>query len=369
MSSQDKAERTIKATPRRRQKAKEDGDLPRSREFPNILSLLAAVVLFFLFGGLAVLGLGRLVQRHLLRASTMAVTPETANNLFWESTGEVALIIGPLFIAVLVTALVFSMLFQGGWNVSFKVFRFKPSRFSLVSGFKKMLISKNAMVNLARTIVVVFIISYITWETLVEEMPHIPGLMMAPLPLAISYTAGFIFRALFKILFVLLIVAVMDLAWSRHTYEERLKMSRRDLKDEMKMTEGDPLIKRRIRTLQYQQTRKRMMAAVPTADVVITNPTHFAVAVAYDSEKLAPEVLAKGRDFLAKKIIEIAEEHNVPLVHNPGLAQTMYRLCEVGDMIPPELYRAVAEVLAYVYKLRHRFPEVDDSPPTQEHKG
>jgi flagellar biosynthetic protein FlhB len=357
MGEQDKAEKTIRATPRRRQKAKEEGDLPRAREFSNIMGLVAGVIIVFLFGGAGITALARLVRKLLQRAGTTAVTPESVQNLFWESTGEISLIIGPFFITLLIVTVIFSMLFQGGWNISARAFLFKPNRFNPISGLKRIMGSANALANLLKTILIVFIVAYITWDTLVEEMPKLPGLMMAPVPLVINYMAGFIYRCLFKIILLLIIVGVSDIAWSRYQYEERLKMSRMDLKEEIKMTEGNPQIKRRIRSIQFQLARKRMMAAVPKADVVITNPTHYAVALAYDSEKSAPEVLAKGRDYLARRIIEIAEEHNVALVHNPALAQTLYRVCEVGDMIPPELYRAVAEVLAYVYKLRNRLPE------------
>jgi flagellar biosynthetic protein FlhB len=356
MGTQDKAEKTIKATPRRRQKAKEEGDLPRAREFPNIMGLIAGVVVFFLFGGAGIAAIARLVRKLLLQAGTTAVTPESVQNLFWETSGQVALIVGPLFITLLIVAILFSMLFQGGWNISAKAFMFRPDRFNPVTGLKRIMGSANALANLLKTMLIVFIVAYITWDTIVEEMPNLPGLMMAPVPVIINYMAGFIYRCLFKIMLLLIIVGISDIAWSHYQYEERLKMSRMDLKEEIKMTEGNPQIKRRIRSIQLQMARRRMMAAVPKADVVITNPTHYAVALAYDTEKYAPEVLAKGRDYLARRIIEIAEEYNVTLVHNPALAQTIYRVCEVGDLIPPDLYKAVAEVLAYVYKLRNRLP-------------
>jgi flagellar biosynthetic protein FlhB len=226
-----------------------------------------------------------------------------------------------------------------------------------VQGLKRMIMSPTAAANFLRTILIVLIVCWITWDTVMSQLPRVPGLMMVPLPQAIKYTADFIFVALVKILILFIVVALMDLAWTHYRFEEDLKMSRREMRDEVKMTEGDPMIKRRIRTLQYQAVRRRMMAEVPRADVVITNPTHFAVALVYDpKKKAAPEVVAKGRGFLAERIREIAVEHDVPLVENPALAQALYRSCEVGDIIPPDLYKAVAEVLAYVYKLRNRVP-------------
>jgi flagellar biosynthetic protein FlhB len=357
MGTEDKSERTIPATPRKRRKSREDGNLPRSREFPNIMTLTVAVFVIFVFGGLGTAALGRLVARLLAQSATTHLTQETVNNLFWEIAGKLGLIVGPLFVALLVASFLASTLAQGGWNVSFKPFEFKPNKFNPVQGLKRMIMSPTAAANFLRTILIVLIVCWITWDTVMSQLPRVPGLMMVPLPQAIKYTADFIFVALVKILILFIVVALMDLAWTHYRFEEDLKMSRREMRDEVKMTEGDPMIKRRIRTLQYQAVRRRMMAEVPRADVVITNPTHFAVALVYDpKKKAAPEVVAKGRGFLAERIREIAVEHDVPLVENPALAQALYRSCEVGDIIPPDLYKAVAEVLAYVYKLRNRVP-------------
>jgi len=356
-SSEDKAEKTIKATPRKRRRTEREGNLPRSREFPNILTFAVALLVIFLFGGMGFAALGRLMVRFFAQAGTTRLTPTAVSELFWEAVGNVGLILGPLLAALLATSLLSSMLFQGGWNISFKPFRFNPGKFNPVKGLKRMLMSPQAAANFLRTIVIILIVGWMTWDTLMSELPRLPGLMMMPLQQAIAYTADFIFVALFKILLLLVIVAVLDIAWTHYRYEQDLKMTRREMKDELKMTEGDPAIKRRIRTLQYQMFRRRMMAEVPKADVVITNPTHYAVALAYDADKKpAPEVSAKGRGYLAATIRKIAEENEVPLVENPALAQALYRSCEVGDLVPTDLYQAVAEVLAYVYKLRNKVP-------------
>ena len=357
MGTEDKAEKTIPATPRKRRKSREEGKLPRSREFPNIMTFAVALLIIFLFGGLGTVALGRLASRLLAAAGTTQISEASVTTLFWEIAGSLALIVGPLFLALLITSIFASTWMQGGWNISFKPFEFKPNKFNPVEGLKRMLMSPSAAVNFLRTLLIVLIVVWMTWDTLMAELPHLPGLMMAPLPQAVEYAANFIFVALFKILLLFIIVAIIDLAWTQHRFSKDLKMTRREVKDEMKMTEGDPMIKRRIRTLQYQMARRRMMAEVPRADVVITNPTHFAVALAYNAEaKPAPEVIARGRGHLAERIREIAEENKVPLVENQALAQALYRTCEVGDLVPPDLYKAVAEVLAYVYKLRNKVP-------------
>lgn len=357
MGTEDKSEKTIPATPRKRRKSREDGKLPRSKEFSNIMTFAVALLVTFLFGGMGTVALGRLVTRLLTAAGTMQINQPSVINLLWEVAGSLALIVGPLFLALLATSIFASTLMQGGWNISFKPFEFKPNKFNPIEGLKRMIMSPSAAMNFLRTILIVLVVVWMTWDTIMAELPHLPGLMMIPLPQAVEYAANFIFVALFKILLLFIILAIMDLAWTHHRYTEDLKMSRREVKDEMKMTEGDPLIKRRIRTLQYQMVRRRMMAEVPRADVVITNPTHFAVALLYNVEMAsAPEVVAKGRGYLARRIREIAEENEVPLVENPPLAQALYRTCEIGDLVPPDLYKAVAEVLAYVYKLRNKVP-------------
>ncbi len=357
MSTQDKAERTIKATQRKRLEARREGNLPRSREMPNIATFIGALVLIFFFGGLGVNGLVQMMRKMILRAGQVQVNDASVGQIFWDAAGDVAVVLGPLLLTLLLVALAFSVLFQGGWNLSSKAFKFQPSKFSPVKGLKRMLMSKTAMANFVRTIIIILIVVYITLDTLVAEYDRLPGLIMMPLPQALAYTSGFIFAALFKIALLFVVVAVLDLAWSKYQYEERLKMTPREFKDELKTTEGDPKIKRRIRTVQYQMFRRRMMAAVPEADVVITNPTHYAVALAYEGEKaVAPEVVAKGRGYLAEKIREVAEEHGVPLVENAILARALYSSCEIGDLIPPDLYRAVAEVLAYVYRLKDKVP-------------
>jgi len=151
-----------------------------------------------------------------------------------------------------------------------------------------------------------------------------------------------------------LVIGILDFLFQWWEYEKSIRMSKQEIKEEYKQTEGDPQIKARIRAKQRQLARARMVQAIPTADVVITNPTHVAVALRYEPEKGAPEVVAKGRGLLAAKIKEIAMEHDVPIVERPELARTIYKLAEIGQLIPPELYKAVAEVLAFVYKLKRK---------------
>ena len=240
MGGEDKAEKTLKATDRKKRKSKEEGNLPRSKEFPNIMTYAVALVMLFVFGGLGVNMLGNMVKRLLAQAGTTRLSVPGITDMFWQVLADVSMIVGPLFIVLLATAIITSSLFQGGWNVSFKPFEFKPNKFNPVQGIKRILMSPQAAANFVRTILIVLIVSWMTWDTLMAELPHLPGLMVMPLRQIIDYTAGFIYIALFKILLLFIIVAIADLAWTQYRHEEKLKMSPREMKDEMKMTEGGP---------------------------------------------------------------------------------------------------------------------------------
>lgn len=355
--AEDQGEKTIRATPHKREEAKKEGDLPRSREFANFVSLIIATSFLFLFGGLGAQMLQNLMRKHLSRLSDYRLSISDVETLFWEMAGDAALMLAPFLLLLMVVAIVFSIAWQGGWHTTFKPFSFKVNRFNPAKGLKRILFSSQALLGLVRSILVVLIISFIGWQSLEEAAPLLGSLQMMPLQLALNFTFGIIFSALFKIGFIFIILAFIDLAWSKYIFEKRLKMTHKELQDEIKNTEGDPKIKRRVRTVQYQMHRRRMMASVPKADVVVTNPVHLAIALQYDVERsAAPEVVAKGAGYLAEKIKEIARDSKVPIVENPPLAQTLYKSCEVGDIIPPDLYKTVAEVLAYVYRLRGKVP-------------
>lgn len=355
--AEDQGEKTIRATPHKREQSKKEGDMPRAREFANFISLIFATTFLFFFGFIGVQSLQTLMRKHLSRLADYRSRLSEVDTLFWDMANDAAAIIVPFFVLLLVLGVVFSVAWQGGWNVTFKPFVFKPNRFNPMKGLKRILFSSTAFMGLVRAMLVVAVISMIGWQSLEEAAPALGSLQMMPLDMALGYTFSIIFSALFKLGFIFIILAFIDLAWSTHIFEKRLKMTSKELQDEIKNTEGDPKIKRRIRTVQYQMHRRRMMAAVPKADVVVTNPVHLAIALQYDIERsAAPEVVAKGAGYLAAKIKEIALDANVPIVENPPLAQTLYKSCEVGDVIPPDLYKAVAEVLAYVYKLRGKVP-------------
>ena len=260
------------------------------------------------------------------------------------------MVLGPLLAAVFVAGLV-SNAAQVGLVFSWEPLAPKGSRLDPISGLSRMFSARSA-VELAKSLAKVTIITYMVFSCLRAEYPMIIGLTGCDARDIAAGIGGLMYRLLLRAAVVLLMIAGIDYGYQRYQNEKGLKMTKQEVKEDYKRSEGDPMLKGKIRRRQRQMTRNRMMAQVAKADVVITNPTHFAVALKYDAEKMtAPVVLAKGQRLVAQRIKEIAREENVPLVENVQLARALYKSTEVGDQIPAELYQAVAEILAYVFQL------------------
>ncbi len=229
----------------------------------------------------------------------------------------------------------------------------KFERINPLEGFKR-IFSKKALVNLIKSLLKITLIGYAVYGALKDKLTQVSSLGQTSLPDAFILIVDMISAVGIRIGLLLLVIGLLDYFYQWWEFEVSIRMSKQEIKEEFKQMEGDPLIKSRIRSRQRQIAQSRMMQSVPKADVIITNPTHVAVALRYEPEKGAPEVLAKGRGLLAQKIKEIARENEVPIVEKPELARTIYKLADVGSLIPPELYKAVAEVLAFVYSLKKR---------------
>ena len=208
--------------------------------------------------------------------------------------------------------------------------------------------------ELAKSLIKIAIIGSLVYMNLSEELWQMPKLIFVDLFAGVSQVSQVVFNLVFKIIGLFMVMAILDLIYQKWQNTQDLKMSKQEVKEEFKQQEGDPQIKGKIRQKQRQMAMARMMKEVPKADVIITNPTHFAVALKYEAGMPAPVVLAKGQDAVAQKIKELARENSVPIVENKPLARALYAAVDVGGSIPQELFKAVAEVLAYVYKLKHR---------------
>ncbi len=346
-------ERTEQATPRRRQEAREKGNVAKSREIPSVFVLLISLLVFHFTGQWMLREFFGFMRFFFGHASEFTLSQLGTQRLFFMVMRFVVTVLFPILVGVVSAALLGNFL-QIGFLWTSEPLMPKFDRLDPIKGFKR-LFSIQAFAELMRSILKILIVGYVAYLTVKHRYSQLPGLVVISVADILKFSLTVSFDILYRTCWVLVILAILDYGFQRWQYEKDLRMSKQEVKDEFKQREGDPLIKARIRKMQREIARRRMMEAVPKADVVITNPTHLAVALRYKREEKmrAPKVVAKGAGFLADKIREMARKHSVPLVENKPLAQTLYKGVEIGEEIPEALYKAVAEVLAYVYKLKH----------------
>jgi len=353
MPEEQAQERTEEATPRRREEARRRGQIVKSRELSSVAILstgfLSFMILSFLFFQQFLL----LIQFSFSNFER-ELLPVNFLYLFKTLFMLLAKSLLPFFFVLIITAIVVYLLQTGGGVFTGEVLIPKWERIDPVEGFKR-LFSLTAFFELVKSLIKIAIICGVSYWILSQKFDILLKLFGAE-TYQILYTVKFLLKDLLgKLLFVLAFLAILDWLYARWEFERKLKMTREELKEELKQTEGDPWVKARIRQKQRELSRRRMLAEVPKADVVITNPEHYAVALKYELGKMpAPMVVAKGVDFLAQKIKEIARKHGVPIYEDPPLAQILYKRVEVGAYIPEELYQVVAKVLAYVYKAQNK---------------
>jgi flagellar biosynthetic protein FlhB len=344
--------KTERPTSRRLQKAREKGQVARSREVASVMVLVGVLFMLYYFGGNLLAALRVEMKRMLSIQVPQDITVNYVSALLGDVSFRIAIALGP----VLLTAVVMSTsanVLQGGLTLSWEALGLHFNKLNPANGFGR-LFSKNGLVELVKGIVLLIIVSTISYRVVVQYLPLYPRLILMDVRQLFYWTATISFEVLLRVSVFLVVLAVGDYAFQKYRYLEQLKMTKQEIKDERKDMEGDSLTRGRIRRIQREMASKRMMAEVPKADVVITNPTHYAVALAYKMDTMdAPRVIAKGVGILALKIKELAQQHKIPLVENKPLAQTLYKTVEIGESIPGSLYKAVAEILAYVYKARN----------------
>jgi len=344
-------ERTEEPTPKRRREAREKGQVAKSPELNSVAVLLAGL-LALRFAGTAMLGR---LERTAVRTFSGEVWADLSANGLRTVAGDTLLTLGaivaPIMVAVACGGLL-SNVGQVGFLLTGEPLVPKPERLNPAEGAKRVLSRKSA-IRLAISVGKILVIGSIAFTTVRSRADEFLPLTLAQPRVLFGFVTHVVFLLGIRVCLALLVLAAIDYAYQKYEFEKNLRMTKQELKEEMKQLEGDPLIKARVRSIQRQMAMERMMAEVPEADVVVTNPTHLAVALRYDtSMDSAPRVVAKGARLLAERIRSIAGEHNVPIVENKPLARSLYRACEVGDIVPASLYDAVAEVLAYVYGLR-----------------
>lgn len=345
-------EKTEDATPKKKADARKKGQVAKSTEINSAFVILVAFFALKLLGGHMYQELADYMRYAYLSFAVTDFNINLVREIFLHFGIVFFKITLPLMLAILITSLAINF-FQVGFNVSFEPIMPKLDKLNPLSGFKR-IFSKRALVELFKSLFKVGLIGYFIYRFLAAETGRIPELIGAELSYSITVAVSMILDLVFQISAVMLILAVLDFCYQRWEHSQSLKMSKQEVKDEYKQTEGNPQIKGKIKERQRAMAMRRMMQEVPNADVVVTNPTHFAVALKYDQTMTAPTIIAKGQDLIAKRIKDIAKEHRVTIVENKPLARALYWGAEVGDIVPPELYKSVAEVLAYVYRLKKK---------------
>jgi len=344
----DDQEKTEEASSKKIEDARKEGNVPKSQDTNSFVTLVVALGAF-----LALLSWieSRTVFLYYYYHNLIghALDKESVFQLSLVTLREVIFMVIPLALAVAIAGLLANVL-QTGF-----IFTTKPlipdfAKLDPIKGLKN-LFSLKKVVESIKIILKVSLVLYVCYYFLLAFTKELPSVIYFPIFDQLSWLKEKMLILVAVILILFLILSLFDLLYVRYNYFKDLRMSKQELKDEYKQMEGDPKIKAKIRQIQMQMTRKRMMQEIPQADVVITNPTHYAIAIRYDQEKeSAPKVIAKGTDFIALKIKEIAVNYNIQIVENPPLARELYKKCNLGESIPENLYKAVAEVLAFVYK-------------------
>lgn len=351
MAEDPAAERTETATPKRREDARKKGDVAQSREVSSVICLAAGLGMLLTWFGVD-LGLEVAAQARTLWAEAAAPPSSLADfHALLLHCGVRTLRAAAPFGIVIFAAALAGPLLQVGPLFSGEALAFNGKRINPLSGLKR-LVSADRLMELVKSLLKLVVVLTILWVVLRPWLGMVLDLSGAEPAAGLGLARAIAFRFAAAAVLVLAVLAVLDLAWVRWRYEEKLKMTRQQVRDELKQREGSPEVRSRRRSLQRELSRLRMIAATADADVVVRNPTHYAVALRYDrSEMDAPVLLAKGRNRVAQRILDAAREHDVPIVENRPLAQLLYKSGRIGRQIPDSLYQAVAEVLAYVYRL------------------
>jgi len=346
-------DKTQQPTQRKRDEARRKGQVPKSREVVSAMVLGSGVLALTLGGGQMWAGLEQIARGCF--AGNLDLDMETLPGLAAGWTRAGLAVVAPVLFAATAAALAGGF-GQVGVVVSPEAIAPKLSHISPAAGFHR-LFSMNAVMELLRGVAKVIALSVVVWLSLRHRVGDIVAVGAGGVATILPQMGALAFVVMRNCLLFIAVLALADFGYQRWKYLQELRMTTQEVKEEMKESEGDPLIRSRIRSLQREMASKRMMAAVPTADVVVTNPTHFAVALRYQrGQDAAPRVVAKGAGFVAQRIKQIARDHGVMVREDKPLARALYRAVEVGKLVPEHLYRAVAELLAYVYRARRAAP-------------
>ncbi len=344
-------ERTEAPTQRRREEARKKGQVAKSIELSSALSVLATLMTLKMAGPSILARLKGICTESLSMWPVRDMDAVDVYALGIHALGESVTILAPMLLLGMLVAAVATAA-QVGLVISGETLQPQLNRLDPVKGITRMF-SKRAFVEGARSVAKVTVVGYILWVTLREEWPRLASLMNAPLLGAVEGVGIVGSKLVIRASLTILVIALFDYWFQRHSHEQDLKMTKSELKEDNKRSEGDPTTRARIRQIMREMARKRMMSDVQKADVIVTNPTHLAIALRYDSDQMtAPKVVAKGQRLVAERIVEIGKKHKIPVMQNIPLARSLFKSVDVGQEVPLELYQAVAELLAAVYRMK-----------------
>nr|WP_320190875.1 flagellar biosynthesis protein FlhB [uncultured Desulfobacter sp.] len=345
-------EKTEDASGRKLKKAREEGQVAKSMEIPSVFVVLAGVTALYVTASFFYQNCVEVFRYNFMFDRVPELNPADLTVMLIYHAKKIFLMCLPVFAAVVIVAVI-SNLAQVGFQISWKALEPKLTKLNPINGFKQKFSSSSA-VEFLKSLVKLAVISVVCYLATRGDFTKLLTLYDNSIAQILLFLFIKSFWIFIKVCLIMILVAILDYTFQKWKFLEDQKMTKKEVKDERKQTEGDPAVKSRIRQLQMAAARKRMMAAVPQADVVVTNPTHLAVALQYDKQKMdAPSVVAKGAGAVAENIKKIARENDVPVVEDKPLARNLYRVVDIGDQVPFEYYQAVAELLAYVYGLKN----------------
>ncbi len=346
-------ERTEQASPKRKKEAREKGNVAKSTEVNSVLVLLTGIILLRIMGPWLFQRVGAMSMESFALINTPVMDHTAFIAHFTDRVLDFFKMTLPIILVIMGVGL-FSNVIQIGFLLTLKPLMPKLEKINPLSGFKRMF-SLRSLVEAAKSVLKVLIISFVAFLIMKGAFNDMLTLCYTTIGAIWVFILQLGFKIVIGVALVLIILAILDYAYQRFEHEKKLKMTKQEVKEERKQIEGDPMVKSRIRSLQREMARRRMMEEVPKATVVVTNPTHLAIAIRYEaSEMETPEVVAKGKNVIAEKIKEIAKKSDVPIVEDKPLARAMYDVVQPGDSIPFQFFNAVAEILAYVYKLKNK---------------
>ncbi|MBI5637079.1 MAG: flagellar biosynthesis protein FlhB [Nitrospinae bacterium] len=352
MAEDDQEQRTEDASDKKREETLEKGRTAQSKEIGSTAVLLVALAVLNATGGYMREHIADMMRHSFTISASYQLDVISMRPLMLYYMKELAVILWPLMAGVAAAGVAAAILQNGGLIFTLEPLMPKLDKLNPLNGFGRFF-SPSAVAELLKSLGKIAIVGYICYLVLRNEIETIPLLSDQSVEQIILFVSHVSVKLMFYVLLLMLALAAADYGFQKYTYEQSIKMTKQEVKDERKNTEGDPITKQRIRTAQYAMARRRMMQEVPKAEVIITNPTHLAIALAYDRGKMAaPAVVAKGAGHIAEKIKEIARQHNIPIVEDKPLARLLFKSMDIGKAIPEELYRTIAEILAYVYKLK-----------------